>query len=82
MNTSEPTAPANQLREYTRYLSARTGRPLTTEQVIEYLLLRKNTLDDERLAFTVTNGHITHWPLNEAGELEGNDHEAAGAHRG
>ena len=51
------------LREYTAYLTARTGEPVSAEQVIEYLLLRKNTLDDQRLAFTVTEGHITHQPL-------------------
>ena len=47
------------IAEYTSYLSRRTGQQLTTDQVIEYLLLRKNTLEDEDLIFSVTNGHIT-----------------------
>jgi hypothetical protein len=57
------------LHSYVAYLSVRTGLQLTTEQVIEYLLLRKNVLDDRELTFTVVNGHITHWPLDGAGEL-------------
>ena len=48
------------LTEYTAYLSARTGQQVTTDQVIDYLLHRKNTMDDDQLHIYLENGVIVH----------------------